>query len=147
MQNWKISSLHLSFFNPKMEIILKTGLTYCGVKCTVSKIYWVLSFEDDIWLRTRWSSLLHHCKREWLWVSDPAFISYVTLRRSPAPDTAASHSSTTEGATFKLIFWGYLNRRTCQRVWLSIENGIFFSFLFLWKESVRYNLHTTNLTT
>lgn len=53
MQNWKISSLHLSFFNPKMEIILKTGLTYCGVKRSVSKIYWVLSFEDDIWLRTR----------------------------------------------------------------------------------------------
>lgn len=128
VQNQNISSLHLSLFSPKMEIILKTGQNYCEVKCTASKIYWVLSFEDDVWLRTRWSLLLHHCKKGWRSVLDPAFIGYVTLRRSPAPTRQPHIPPPWRGATIKPILWGYLSRRICQRVWLSIENGIFFPF-------------------
>lgn len=37
------------------------------------------------------------------------------------------------GATIKPILWGYLSRRICQRVWLSTEKGIFFSFFFCGK--------------
>lgn len=141
VQNQNISSLHLSLFSPKMEIILKTGQNYCEVKCTASKIYWVLSFEDDVWLRTRWSLLLHHCKKGWRSVLDPAFIGYVTLRRSPAPTRQPHIPPPWRGATIKPILWGYLSRRICQRVWLSIENGIFF-FFFVERFSEIY-LHTT----
>lgn len=113
-----------------MEIILKTGVT---VRLNVQLPKYIGSFHlKMMFVKNNDSLLLHHCKKGWRSVLDPAFIGYATLRRSPVLTRQPHVPPTMERATIKPILWGYLSRRICRGYGYQLK-WHFFLFFFCGK--------------